>query len=63
MVWDQIALMKKMDHPGCPKLNWVYYSQPEFFENTVNFSPAETKIVSSENEIDDFEQKMITRIR
>ena len=53
MVWDQIALMKKMDHPGCPKLNWVYYSQPELFENTVNFSPAETKIVSHEHEIED----------
>ena len=63
MVWDQIALMKKMDHPGCPKLNWVYYSQPELFENTVNFSPAETKIVSTEHEIEDLQRQIISGIR
>ena len=56
MVWDQIALMRKMDHPGCPQLNWVYYSSPELFANTVNFSPANTELVSSEHEIDPLER-------
>ena len=39
MVWDQIHLLRKINHPCFAKLNWVYYTKPNFFKGTINHTP------------------------
>ena len=31
--------MRKMNHPCCPKINWVYHTKPDYFSDAIDHNP------------------------
>ena len=39
LIWDQVTILRLMNHPNLPVFNWVYHTKPSLFRENVHYDP------------------------